>query len=60
LPSTICRRHSASIATRSALEVAAPEDVESQHVRAHFVSTGGSSLELLEATSPESPDRQVF
>jgi methylmalonyl-CoA epimerase len=37
------------------LEVAPPEDVPSQHVRAHFLATGAVSLELLEATSPDSP-----
>ncbi len=48
------------------LEVEAPEDVVSQHARAHFVPVGESSvdrgagapgvrLELLEATSPDSP-----
>jgi methylmalonyl-CoA/ethylmalonyl-CoA epimerase len=37
------------------LEVEAPEDVASQHVRAHFIRVGESSLELLEATAPESP-----
>ena len=31
------------------------EDVPSQAVRAHFVETGNAKLELLEATSPESP-----
>ena len=36
------------------LEVQAPEDVASQHVRAHFIRVGESSLELLEATAPES------
>src|SRR5258708_794488 len=36
------------------LEVEAPEEVVGQHVRAHFVPTGEASLELLEATSPES------
>ena len=36
------------------LEVEVPEDVASQHVRAHFIPAGESSLELLEATSPES------
>ena len=36
------------------LEVEAPEDVASQHVRAHFIRVGESSLELLEATAPES------
>jgi methylmalonyl-CoA epimerase len=46
------------------LEIEAPEEVESQHVRAQFVPVGdperragipGVNLELLEATSPESP-----
>jgi methylmalonyl-CoA epimerase len=37
------------------LEIEAPEDVPSQKVRAHFVPVGQSRLELLEATSPESP-----
>jgi methylmalonyl-CoA epimerase len=37
------------------LEVEAPEDVLSQGVRAHFVPVGQSSLELLQATAPESP-----
>jgi methylmalonyl-CoA epimerase len=37
------------------LEVEAPEDVASQHIRAHFVPAGGAALELLEATSPDSP-----
>ena len=37
------------------LEVEAPEDVPSQKVRAHFVPVGESTLELLEATSPDSP-----
>ena len=36
------------------LEIDVPEDVESQHVRAHSVPVGESSLELLEATSPHS------
>jgi methylmalonyl-CoA epimerase len=36
------------------LHVHAPEDVISQHVRAHFIPLGGSALELLEATSPAS------
>jgi methylmalonyl-CoA epimerase len=36
------------------LEVEAPEEVTSQRVRAHFVPTGQASLELLEATAPES------
>ena len=47
------------------LEVEAPEEVPSQHVRAHFIPVGdvrhrgegapGVRLELLEATSAESP-----
>src|SRR4029077_13589393 len=37
------------------LEVEASEDVVSQRVRAHFVAAGQSSLELLEATAPDSP-----
>ena len=37
------------------LDVEKPEDVPSQHVKAQFVATGAASLELLEATSPESP-----
>jgi methylmalonyl-CoA epimerase len=37
------------------LEVSAPEDVPSQRVRAHFLPVGGSSLELLQATAPDSP-----
>ncbi len=36
------------------LEVDAPEEVASQRVRAHFLHMGPSSLELLEATAPES------
>src|SRR6266511_4874786 len=36
------------------LEIEAPEDVVSQHVRAHFVPVGESKLELLEATSGDS------
>ena len=36
------------------LDVDAPEDVVSQHVRARAVHVGGPSLELLEATSPDS------
>jgi len=36
------------------LEIEAPEEVASQHVRAHFVAVGGPKLELLEATAPES------
>ena len=37
------------------LEIEAPEEVASQHVRAHFVPVGESKLELLEATAPDSP-----
>jgi methylmalonyl-CoA epimerase len=37
------------------LEIDAPEEVVSQRVRAHFVPVGESSLELLEATAPDSP-----
>ncbi len=36
------------------LEVERPEEVESQHVRAHFVPVGEAALELLEATSSDS------
>jgi methylmalonyl-CoA epimerase len=36
------------------LHVEAPEEVASQQVRAHFLHLGPSSLELLEATTPES------
>lgn len=36
------------------LEIEAPEEVTSQRVRAHFIPTGESKLELLEATAPES------
>jgi methylmalonyl-CoA epimerase len=36
------------------LAVEAPEDVASQKVRAHFLPVGESSLELLEATAPDS------
>ena len=36
------------------LHVEAPEEVRSQHVRAHFIPTGNAALELLEATGPES------
>jgi len=37
------------------LEIEAPEEVTSQHVRARFIPTGQASLELLEATTPDSP-----
>ena len=36
------------------LHVEAPEEVVSQRVRAHFIPVGESSLELLEATAPDS------
>jgi methylmalonyl-CoA epimerase len=36
------------------LDVEQPEDVPTERVRAHFVAVGGSNLELLEATAPES------
>jgi methylmalonyl-CoA/ethylmalonyl-CoA epimerase len=37
------------------LEIETPEEVPSQHVRAHFIPVGDAALELLEATSPASP-----
>ena len=37
------------------LEIEAPEEVASQKVRAHFIPVGEASLELLEATAPDSP-----
>jgi methylmalonyl-CoA epimerase len=37
------------------LDVEPPEDVATQHVRAHFIPAGQGALELLEATAPESP-----
>ena len=37
------------------LEVEAPEEVATQHVRAHFIPAGGAALELLEATDDASP-----
>jgi methylmalonyl-CoA epimerase len=37
------------------LEIEAPEDVPSQHVRAYFIQTGEAALELLEATADASP-----
>ena len=40
------------------LEVDASEDVPSQGVRAHFVRVGSAALELLEATTEESPIRR--
>ncbi len=37
------------------LELEAPEEVPSQRVRAHFLQAGDAALELLEATSDDSP-----
>jgi methylmalonyl-CoA/ethylmalonyl-CoA epimerase len=37
------------------LEVEASEDVGTQRVRAHFLPVGEATLELLEATAPDSP-----
>jgi methylmalonyl-CoA/ethylmalonyl-CoA epimerase len=37
------------------LDIRPPEDVPSQKVRVHFAPLGESSLELLEATSEDSP-----
>jgi methylmalonyl-CoA/ethylmalonyl-CoA epimerase len=37
------------------LDVSAPVDVPTEQVRAVFVPVGSASIELLEATSPESP-----
>src|SRR5262245_30918529 len=37
------------------LEVEATEEVRAQRVRAHFVSVGDASFELLEATATDSP-----
>jgi len=37
------------------LEIDAPEEVPSQRVRAHFIPAGEAALELLEATTPDSP-----
>jgi methylmalonyl-CoA/ethylmalonyl-CoA epimerase len=37
------------------LEIDAPEEVASQRVRAHFIPAGDTALELLEATSADSP-----
>ena len=37
------------------LHVEPPEDVASQRVRVQFISTGQSSLELLQSTAPDSP-----
>ena len=37
------------------LDLHGSEEVSSQRVRAHFIHAGSSSLELLEATAPDSP-----
>jgi methylmalonyl-CoA/ethylmalonyl-CoA epimerase len=37
------------------LEVEPPQEIASQRVRAHFVAVGEATLELLEATAPDSP-----
>jgi methylmalonyl-CoA epimerase len=37
------------------LDIEPPEDVTSQHVRAHFIPAGDAALELLEATDASSP-----
>jgi methylmalonyl-CoA epimerase len=37
------------------LEIETPEEVASQRVRAHFIPAGEAQLELLEATSDDSP-----
>jgi methylmalonyl-CoA epimerase len=37
------------------LEVESPEEVPSQRVRAHFIPVGESAIELLEATTEDSP-----
>lgn len=37
------------------LHLEASEEIRSQRVRAHFIGTGQSTLELLEATAPDSP-----
>jgi len=37
------------------LEVETPEEVPSQRVRAHFIPTGESAVELLEPTADDSP-----
>lgn len=37
------------------LHLEVSEEIASQRVRAHFLSTGQSTLELLEATAPDSP-----
>ncbi|HJR59161.1 MAG TPA: methylmalonyl-CoA epimerase [Vicinamibacterales bacterium] len=37
------------------LELEPPEELPSQRVRAHFLQAGEATLELLEATAPDSP-----
>ena len=37
------------------LDIETPEEVASQHVRAHFIPAGETKLELLEATADDSP-----
>jgi methylmalonyl-CoA epimerase len=37
------------------LDIEPPEEVASQRVRAHFIPAGPATLELLEATAPDSP-----
>lgn len=37
------------------LHVEAPEEVASQKVRTHFIPVGEATIELLEATAPDSP-----
>ena len=37
------------------LKIGASEEVKDQHVRTHFIQTDGASLELLEATTDNSP-----
>jgi methylmalonyl-CoA/ethylmalonyl-CoA epimerase len=37
------------------LEVEAPEDIPSQRVRAHFITAGDATLEILESTADDSP-----
>ena len=37
------------------LEIEQPEEVASQRVRAHFIPAGAAAIELLEATSDDSP-----
>jgi len=41
-------------------EITVSEEVETQGVRAHFLATGGTSLELLEVTTDSSPVAQFI